>query len=219
MANVEPDRTLGGGAGELDRFSRGTKRNELLDRYGLRGKRILLTVGRLDPDERRKGHDRVIQALPEVMQTFPDVVYLVVGHGEDRARLEALARNLGVENGVLFSGRVTPDELPHLYRLANLFVMPSTQEGFGIVFLEAAASGVRVIGGNADGSTDALADGVVGFTIDPANVEALTDAIKEGFNGGGPDPADVRRFGFENFAGHVHELVRRHLLSAESLTI
>jgi phosphatidyl-myo-inositol dimannoside synthase len=203
------------------RFSPGSKSAELLDRYGLRGKSVLLTVGRLDPHERRKGHDKVIEALPEITKTFPNVVYLIAGQGDDRARLEALSRQLGVEQAVLFTGGITPDALPQLYRLADLFVMPSMQEGFGIVFLEAAASGVRVIGGNADGSIDALADGTVGVAVDPADTPALARAILEGLRGGsgGRDPAAVQRFAFENFSVAVRELVRRRLLrSADGAT-
>ena len=188
-------------------FCPGAKPDDLLDRCGLRGKLVLLTVGRLDPYERRKGHDRVIAALPKIMTEFPDVVYLIVGYGEDRTRLEALARNLGVDRNVLFAGNVTPDELPQTYRLADLFVMPSTQEGFGIVFLEAAASGVRVIGGNIDGSMDALADGAIGRAINPASAHALVVAVREGLAAGGVDPSAVRRFCFENFAACVRELI------------
>jgi glycosyltransferase involved in cell wall biosynthesis len=94
--------------------------------------------------------------------------------------------------------------------------MPSTQEGFGIVFLEAAASGVRVIGGNADGSADALADGAIGAIIDPTDKDALVRAINGGLSGSGPTPADVSRFAFGNFAGKVRELVSCHMLCLTS---
>jgi phosphatidylinositol alpha-1,6-mannosyltransferase len=144
-------------------------------------------------------------------------VYFIVGEGEDQARLAALARDYGVENVVLFVGRINSDELPDLYRLADLFVMPSTQEGFGIVFLEAAASGIRVIGGNADGSADALADGAIGASVDPTNKDALVRAINGGLSGNGPTP-DVSRFAFGNFAGKVRELVSCHLLCFTSGT-
>jgi phosphatidyl-myo-inositol dimannoside synthase len=192
-------------------YSAGAKSDALLDRYALRGKLIMLTVGRLDPHERRKGHDKIIKALPEIMQTFANVVYLVVGEGDDRARLQTLAHSLGIDDAVLFAGRVEPDELPLFYRLADLFVMPSTQEGFGIVFLEAAASGLHAIGGNADGSVDALADGALGTLVDPDDAAALVNAIKQGLRGVGPATAGVRRFGFDNFAAHVSELVSRYL--------
>jgi phosphatidyl-myo-inositol dimannoside synthase len=193
-------------------FSPGAKSEALLDRFCLRGKRVLLTVGRLDPNERRKGHDRVIKALPAIVKAVPNAVYLIAGQGADRTRLEELAQNLGVANHVVFAGSVAPDELPQLYRLADLFVMPSAQEGFGIVFLEAAASGLRSIGGNADGSIDALADGAIGTAIDPNDTEALVRAIRAGLDGAGPDPSGVGRFRFENFSGHVRDLVTGHLL-------
>lgn len=212
LAGVDPScvrvlpNTVDGG------FCRGAKSDVLLDRYGLRGKRVLLTVSRLDPNERRKGHDRIIAALPVIVTAVPNTVYLIAGHGADRTRLEALAQSLGVANNVVFAGSVVPGELPQLYRLADLFVMPSTQEGFGIVFLEAAASGLRAIGGNADGSIDALADGAIGTAIDPNDSEALVRAIMNGLKGGGPDPSGVGRFRFDNFAGRVRDLVNGHLL-------
>lgn len=198
-------------------FAPGPKPGYLLDRHGLRGKKILLTVGRLAADERRKGHDNVIRALPAAIRACPDLVYLVAGQGEDRARLEALARQVGVEDKVLFVGMVAPRELADYYRLADVFVMPSAQEGFGIVFLEAAASGLKLIAGNADGSTDALADGALGLVIDPEDSHALVCAIEEAVAGRGPDPAEVRRFGFDNFARQVCrliELLRRPRLAA-----
>ena len=168
LAGVDPScvrvlpNTVDGG------FSPGAKSDALLDRFCLRGKRVLLTVSRLDPNERRKGHDRVIKALPAIVSRSAQ---RRLSHrrrmGRIGRRLEALAQSLGVANNVVFAGSVAPDELPQLYRLADLFVMPSAQEGFGIVFLEAAASGLRAIGGNVDGSIDALADGAIGTAIDP----------------------------------------------------
>jgi glycosyltransferase involved in cell wall biosynthesis len=90
--------------------------------------------------------------------------------------------------------------------------MPSTQEGFGIVFLEATASGVRAIGGNADGSVDALADGAMGTSIDPVDTDALVRAINDGLSESGRKTVGASRFAFENFAGKVCELVGSHLL-------
>lgn len=193
-------------------FGRGARSEELAARYGLHGKRVLLTVGRLNPEERYKGHDLVIRALPKMIAAFPDVVYLIVGGGDDKARLEALAREVAVADHVVFVGRVSADELPQLYRLADVFVMPSTQEGFGIVFLEAVASGLRVIGGNADGSADALADGAIGTLIDPADTAALVSAVTAALDGGA-EPADVARFRFGNFARHVRDLTKDHLFA------
>jgi len=197
-----------------DGFTPGPRPDHLLDRYRLRGKKILLTVGRLSAQERRKGHDLVIAALASLSRSHADLVYLVGGDGEDRAQLADLARALGVADKVVFAGMIRPEELPDHYRLADAFVMPSTQEGFGIVFLEAAASGVPLIGGNRDGSRDALADGAVGIAIDPADPQALVRAIEDALAGRGPDPGAVRRFAFESFTRQVGALARSHLLRA-----
>ena len=87
--------------------------------------------------------------------------------------------------------------------------MPSTREGFGIVFVEAAATGLPVIGGNRDGSADALADGVIGTMIDPEDDDALTAALLAALSGAAKaDSAAVQRFAFDNFARHVDDLVR-----------
>jgi len=194
-------------------FGPGARPEELAARYGLRGKRVLLTVGRLDPDERRKGHDRVIRALPDIIAAIPDAVYVAAGGGADQTRLEALAREVNVADHVTFAGMVPADELPQLYRMADVFVMPSDQEGFGIVFLEAAASGLRVIGGNADGSADALADGAIGALVDPADTAALVRAVVAALGGAAAEPVGVARFRFENFARQVRELIEQHLFS------
>lgn len=212
VAAVDPSRVRVLPATVDERFSPGPKPDDLIDQYGLRGKLVLLTVSRLDGHERYKGHDKVIAALPRILEAMPDVMYLVVGVGDDRTRLQALAHSLGVEAKVLFAGNVAPDKLPQYYRLADLFVMPSTQEGFGIVFLEASWSGLGLVGGDADGSIDALADGAIGMAVDPNDAQALLRAILEGLASGPPDPSGVRRFARANFAGHVHELVRRNLL-------
>ena len=136
-----------------------------------------MTVSRLASSERYKGNDRVIRALPQVLLKHPETIYVIVGDGDDRPRLEALAAEVGVTEKVRFVGQVKPEELPDHFRLADVFVMPSTGEGFGIVFLEAMATGIPVIGGNRDGSLDPLADGVLGRAVDPDNGEELTSAI------------------------------------------
>jgi phosphatidylinositol alpha-1,6-mannosyltransferase len=195
-------------------FTAGPRPEHLLDRHQLHDKTLLLTVGRLAAAERGKGHDKVIRALPELINTHPDLVYLIVGEGDDRTRLEEVARQHGVNDRVLFVGRVEMPELTDYYRLADVFVMPSTQEGFGIVFLEAAATGLKLVGGNRDGSIDALADGAIGLAVDPADPQQLVQAIQQALAGGAPDPAQVARYRFDNFAGLVGDLTRTRLLSA-----
>ncbi|MGQ9866415.1 MAG: glycosyltransferase family 4 protein [Pseudanabaenaceae cyanobacterium] len=160
-----------------ERFTVGPKPQYLAERYGVTGGRVLLTVARLAARERYKGVDRVLQVLPQLLPQVPDVYYLVAGKGDDLPRLQALAASLGVSDRVRFAGFVPDGELPDLYRLCDVFVMPSTGEGFGIVFLEALASGKPVIGGNRDGTTEALAHGRLGTLIDPEDPAALLQAL------------------------------------------
>jgi len=188
------------------RFQPGPKPDDLLERHAARGKTVLMTVSRLAASERYKGHDRVIRSLPRVLSEHPDTIYLVVGDGDDRPRLEALAAQCGVTERVRFVGQVPRDELPDYFRLADVFVMPSTGEGFGIVFLEAMATGIRVIGGNRDGSVDALCDGALGTLVEPEDGEELASAICAALAGGAPAGDRTGRFKPRLFTEHIDAL-------------
>ena len=144
-----------------DEFSPGDG-GALRTALGLDGKRVLLTVGRIDARERYKGHDRVIRAIAALVRRGHDVVYLIVGDGDDRRHLAQLARTAGVAERVRFLGAVSRQYLVEVYRLADVFVMPSTGEGFGIAYLEAMASGTPALGLAVAGARDALADGELG---------------------------------------------------------
>ncbi|MBW4653103.1 MAG: glycosyltransferase family 4 protein [Kaiparowitsia implicata GSE-PSE-MK54-09C] len=158
-----------------DRYSQGTASPQLLDRYGLAGCRVLLTVARLWVGDPYKGVDMTLRALPQIVQHYPTVKYLVIGRGNDQPRLAELAASLGVADRVVFAGFVPVADLVEHYRLADLYVMPS-QEGFGIVYLEAMACGVPVVSGDADGSADPLMDGELGWRVPHRDVAAVADA-------------------------------------------
>jgi phosphatidylinositol alpha-1,6-mannosyltransferase len=196
-------------------FAAGPKPDYLIERHHLHGKKVLLTVGRLAGDERGKGHDKVMQAVSRLTRHRADLVYVIAGTGSDRPRMETLARRLGIEHQVLFVGLVEARELPDYYRLADVFIMPSIQEGFGIVFLEAAASGLTLIGGNGDGSIDALAEGTIGFTVDTNDPDELVSTIAKALSGNRREPDQVQRFKFANFARCVADLTSAHLLSRQ----
>lgn len=161
-----------------DRFSLGAKSPELIKRYGLAESKVLMTVARLWSGDIYKGVDVTIRALPLIAKVIPNVKYLVIGRGDDQPRLAQLAQDLGVGDRVVFAGFVPTDDLPDHYRVADAYIMPS-QEGFGIVYLEAMACGKPVLAGNADGSTDPLQDGRLGWQVPYRDPEAVADACIE----------------------------------------
>jgi len=177
------------------------KRADLVARYGLAGKRVLLTVGRLAREERYKGFDEVL----EVLSNFDDdVVYIIGGGGNDRTRLEQKALQLGIAQRVIFTGLFPEEEKADLYNLADIYVMPSRGEGFGFVFLEALASGVPVIGSKHDGGAEALLEGELGLLVDPANPAEIEAAIRELLaNPTRAIPPRLDYFSFENFKAYV----------------
>jgi phosphatidyl-myo-inositol dimannoside synthase len=159
-------------------FTPGGKSPELLKRYGLDGSKVLMTVARLWAGDIYKGVDVTIRALPRILKDFPEVKYLVVGRGDDQPRLAQLAEEMGVCDRVIFAGFVPTEELIAHYRLADAYIMPS-QEGFGIVYLEAMACGIPVLSGDADGSADPLQDGKLGWRVPHRDPEAVSQACIE----------------------------------------
>lgn len=200
------------------RFHPGPKPVHLLQKYGLRPDQpVLLTVSRLALSERYKGHWQVLMALQDIRRHLPDVHYLVVGTGDEMGHLREGVRAMGLEKNVTFAGFVSAVDLPDHYRLCDAFVMPSTKEGFGIVFLEAAACGKPVIGGCLDGSFDALDGGRLGILIDPHHPVEIAAAIQAAltrthenrllFDPHGLSKAVRERFGFESFKTQLLEEV------------
>jgi len=142
---------------------------------------VLLTVGRLVP---RKGVDTVLRALPLLLPRYPEVRYRIVGSGPDQARLVALTRRLRLQERVDFVGRVPDETLPSTYRSAHIFVMPvreekasTSVEGFGIVFLEAAASGLPVVTSEASGIAEEIRRRNVGLLVPPDDPSALAHTL------------------------------------------
>lgn len=189
----------------LEQFGIRPKRDDLVKRYGLAGKRVLLTVGRLAGEERSKGFDEVIEVLPQLPE---DVVYMIAGGGHDMPRLRDKATALGVGNRVVFTGLFPESEKPDLYNLADVYVMPSRGEGFGFVFLEALASGLPVIGSKTDGGAEALLGGELGTLVDPSNGGELRDAIVALLgNTTRHVPDKLAHFSFEKFVERVSAIV------------
>lgn len=160
------------------------------------GVQRLLTVCRLA--EPRKNVDLVLRALARLPQHR--VRYTIVGDGHDRPRLEALARELGVQARVHFAGFATDQTLLDAYAEADLMVMassivPGSHEGFGIVYLEAAAAGVPSLAARLAGAAEAVQDGVSGWFVDEPTVESITARLDDFLAGRiGADPAACRAF-------------------------
>jgi phosphatidylinositol alpha-1,6-mannosyltransferase len=137
----------------------------------------LLTVARLWADERMKGVDHTLRAFAGIAERYPSAVYRIVGQGNDRPRLEALAASLGLGERVVFEAGITDRELAERYRDCSLFVLPSGQEGFGIVFLEAMRFAKPCIGGDAGGTPDVIVGDETGFLVPFGDVAAIETAL------------------------------------------
>jgi glycosyltransferase involved in cell wall biosynthesis len=135
---------------------------------------VVLTVGRLMAGEPGKGVELVLQALARLHCRYPRLLYVVVGDGDLRPRLEHEVRARFPSLQVWFAGAQPPERLRGFYEAADVFVMPSRQEGFGIVFLEAMAVGRPVIAGRCGGAPEVVVDGETGFLVEPSDVVTLT---------------------------------------------
>ena len=149
---------------------------------------IVLTVGRLAASERYKGHDVMLNAWPAVLRETPEAQYVIVGDGDDRARLQELTREMGLASSVIFKGTVTGVELQSCYDECQVFALPARTEldpraprgeGFGIVFLEAMAHGKPVVGPNVGAPPEFIHDGEHGLLVDPVDAAKVAEALIE----------------------------------------
>src|SRR5262245_51196883 len=179
--------------------------------------RPALIVGRLWAEERGKGHDELIAALPSVRRAVPDAELWIAGAGDDAARLAEDARRRGAGDAVRFHGSVSDAELASLYRRASVFAMPSRQEGFGLVYAEALWWGLPCIGSTAHAAGQGIAAGETGGRVpyrDPAALaRALVDLLSDRERSERMGEAGRRR-AREHF---LYERFRRDLITALGL--
>ena len=197
----------------VSQYGAGHKSKQLIDRYRLSGKIVLMTLARLDDSEQYKGIDEILEVLPNLIQEIPDITYLVVGDGTDRQRLQEKAEALGVDRHVVFTGRILDSEKADHYRVADVFAMPGRGEGFGFVFLEAMACGIPVIASKVDGSREAVRDGRLGIMVDPSNPAEIKLAIQNALMQ--PKqvvPEGLEYFSFKNFEQRSCDIFRKILL-------
>jgi phosphatidylinositol alpha-1,6-mannosyltransferase len=141
------------------------------------GPRAVIVVARMIAAERYKGHDQLLEAWPLVAARFPDARLVLAGTGDDVPRLKAKAAALGLGSKAIFTGFVSRPVLTSLYQHAAVFAMPSREEGFGLVYLEAMVHGLPCIGSIHDAAGDVIEDGKTGFLVDQANTEELADRL------------------------------------------
>ncbi|ATE60929.1 glycosyltransferase family 4 protein [Thauera sinica] len=167
---VEPERIVMIHPGvDVERFRPGLPFQDLRDGLRLQpGAKLILSVGRLS---RRKGFDTMIDCMPALLEAGLDVHYAVIGIGEDKDYLSRLVAERGLEGRVHLLGHVAMEDLPRWYNACDLFVLANRDidgdtEGFGIVYVEAAACGKASVAGKAGGTGSAVLDGVTGFRVD-----------------------------------------------------
>lgn len=154
------------------------KFNQQKDRF------VILTLTRLSAGEQYKGYDRMLEALTLVKPAFPDFLYIIAGKADrdEQIRVEKLIEKFDLKNQVFLTGFVADNDIPELFLTADLFAMPSLNEGFGITFIEASLFGLQNIAGNIDGSKDALLNGALGELVDPNNIEQIAQALLQNAN-------------------------------------
>ncbi len=144
----------------------------LREKYG--SKRVLLTVGWL---YKLKGHDHVVRVLPEIIERAPELVYLIVGSGPEEDHLRQLVDQLGLNDYVEFCGQKDHETVMEYMSICDLFVMPSWDEAFGVVYLEAMAHGKPVIACQGQGIEDVIVDGETGLLVKPKDLRGLKEAL------------------------------------------
>ena len=168
---------------DTQHFAPKSARGDLIEKYRLDGRRVIVSVGRL---VHRKGQDELVKAMPKILEKFPDAILLFVGEGPIKQMLFNSAKQLGVLPKVVFAGRVSHHDLPDYICLGEIFAMPVRSrfsglevEGLGIVYLEASACGLPVIVGNSGGAVDAVLDKKTGLLVDGTKSDQIADAICE----------------------------------------
>jgi phosphatidylinositol alpha-1,6-mannosyltransferase len=166
---------------DTEHFTPRSDAKDLRESLGLGNKKVIVSVGRL---VHRKGQDVLIESMPEIIKSIDDVHLLLIGEGPYKQELQKRIKNLGLANRVTFVGRVQYADLPRYICVGDVFAMPSRSrlaglevEGLGIVYLEASACGLPVIGGISGGAPDAVLQGETGFSVDGRSAHEVAEAL------------------------------------------
>jgi glycosyltransferase involved in cell wall biosynthesis len=177
---------------------------------------VLFTLGRLSAGEGRKGYDKVIAALNILKNKYDSIKYIIAGEYDEKEffRINSIIKETGLTEIVLIIGFIKEEELPDYYLCSDIFIMPSSQEGFGIVFLEAMTCGLPVIAGSIDGSPDAIAMGTDSCIIDPHNLNEIQSAILElsrrKTDKNKQQELTIKKFGFDQFKKNLISVLNKN---------
>ena len=166
---------------DTDHFAPRADAQALRAELGLSEKKVIVSVGRL---VHRKGQDTLVESMPQILSQIPDAHLLFIGEGPYKDYLVKRAAVLKVSDAITFIGRIQYAELPRYICVGNIFAMPSRSrlaglevEGLGIVYLEASACGLAVVGGKSGGAPDAVLEGETGFAVDGTSTNAVAEAV------------------------------------------
>jgi phosphatidylinositol alpha-1,6-mannosyltransferase len=197
---------------DTSEFRPGAGGKAIREKLGLGSRPVVVCVSRMVP---RKGQDTLIRAWPLVLATTPDATLLLVGDGPYRGRLERMARHLGVDGSVVFTGAPARADLPAYFDAGNVFAMPCRTrrggldvEGLGMVFLEAAATGLPVVGGDSGNAADAIRDGETGYVVPGVSVADLAGRLNRLLT----DPCAAKAMGDKGLAW-VHQEWRWEIIA------
>ena len=165
---------------------------------------MALIVARMSAAEQYKGHDALLEIWPDVLRRHPGAVLAIAGDGDDRPRLEMKTRDLGIQSAVTFAGRIGDEALADLYARSRFFVMPSRDEGFGLVYLEAMRAGKPCLAG-AGAAAEIVEHGVTGLIVDSNSRAELLAAVLRLYD----EPATCSRFGRAGRARFLSEFTDR----------
>ena len=204
---------------DLGKFGIQSNNKGLSKRYGLEGKRVIITAGRLDKqDDLRKGFDEVLESLPMIRKEIETVKYLIIGDGEDRERLEKRAVDLGVADIVIFTGYISEEDKADYFRLGHVFAMPGSNPVFDrypfrFVFLEALACGLKVIGSKLEDQSEIDdPDSSLIIQVDPNDQNEIASAIikalaveEKSIN------LRLNNFHYESYSNSVNNIINKSL--------
>ncbi len=199
-----------------DLFFIESPREDLVSALGLRGKKVILTLSRLNSEE-EKGQDRVLRAMPLVIREVPEAVYCLAGRGRDE-RVEDLLKDRDLKKRVVRVEDVKNEDRRAFYNLADVFVLPSKKEGFGIVFIEALACGVPVVASDGYGCREALLGGALGTLVDPDDpadiARGIVEVVRKNEKGDTEKRKKIREqcltiYSIKHFQGRVQILVEK----------